>query len=100
MDETFFKPYEAQGLKVIALNSDDNDRLDVPGLEEYIDYLDVSYPVGFETSATYEAIAAVYQGSNPYPLDIIIGKDQTIRYIGREYDVDMMESIILEALAE
>jgi hypothetical protein len=100
MDEAFFQPYGAQGLSVVALNSDDRDALDVGGMEEWLQYLEVSYPVGYETSATYEALAAIYQGSNPYPLDIIVGRDQTIRYIGREYDVPTMEAIIQEALAE
>ena len=96
----FAQKYAAQGLKVIALNAYDSDALDVPGLEEYVQYLTVSYPVGIEVTGTYDALAAIYAGSNPFPIDVIIGKDQTIRYVGRELDVPTMDAIIQQALAE
>ena len=99
-DRIFAQPYAAQGLKVIALNPYDSDALDIPGLEEYLQYLTVSYPIGVETNATYDALAAIYAGSNPYPIDVIIGKDQTIRYVGRELDIPTMDAIIQQALAE
>ena len=85
---------------MIALNPHDPDALDIPYLEEYLQYIDVSYYVGVETNDTYGAFTAVYAGSNPYPLDIIVGRDQTIRYIGRELDTPTMEAILLDALAE
>jgi hypothetical protein len=100
LESAFFAPYASQGLSVIALNPYDPDALNVGGLEEYLTYLDVAYPVGVETNATYDAFALMYQGSNPYPIDIIVGRDQTIRYIGRELDIPAMEAIIQEALAE
>lgn len=99
-DSAFVTPYASQGLSVVGLNPYDSDALDIGGLEEYLQYLDVSYPIGIETNGTYDALTAIYQGSNPYPLDIIVGRDQTIRYIGRELDIPAMELVIQQALAE
>ncbi|HMV67440.1 MAG TPA: hypothetical protein PKA64_11365 [Myxococcota bacterium] len=100
MDQTFAIPYASQGLSVVALDAYDSDALDVPGLEDYISYLDVSYKLGIETTSTYEALSAIYEGSNPYPLDIVVGRDGTIRYIGREYDAPTLLTVIEAALAE
>jgi len=99
-DDVFVTPYASQGLTVVALNPYDPDALNVGGVAEYLSYLDVSYRTGIETNGTYDAFTAIYQGSNPYPLDIIVGRDQTIRYIGRELDIPAMDAIIQEALAE
>jgi len=100
MDRTFYQPYAHMGLTVVALNPNRPDHADIPYLEEYLSYLDVTFPVGIETNGTYAALTAIYAGSNPYPLDIIVGRDQTIRYIGRELDTPTMEAILLDALAE
>ena len=99
MDLSFNQPYASQGLTVVALDADNVDALNVPGLEEYVSYLNVGYATGVETDTTYDELAAAYQGSNPFPLDVVVNRDQTIAYLSREYDAIALDEAIQEALA-
>jgi hypothetical protein len=94
--------YGDQGLKVIAIDSDDLDTSDIPGLTEYVNWLGVTIPVATEVTGqgTYAEITADYEGSNPFPVNIIIDKQGIIRYIAREYDPFTMDAIVQELLAE
>lgn len=100
METAFHQKYLDQGLYTVALDPDDGDAEDVGGLSEYVSYLEVSYPVGIETNATYDQIEGIHDGGNPFPVDVIIDKNGIIRYIAREYDPATMESVIQELLAE
>lgn len=74
----------------------------IPGLTEYVEWLDVTFPVATEVTGegTYAEITANYEGSNPFPVNILIDKQGTIRYIAREYDPFTMHNIVQELLAE
>lgn len=101
MQTTFYEPFAAQGMKVVALDADAEDIANFPVVQEYADWLGPpTYPVGIETSLNYSTFASAYEGSNPFPIDVIVGKDGTIRYISREYDSVEMLGIVPELLAE
>jgi len=100
MQLSFADKYAAQGLNVVALDPDTDDIGLFAELQDYVAYLGPTYPVGIETSLNYSPISSIYSGANPFPVDIIVGKDGTIRYIAREYDPVTMDTIIQEALAE
>jgi hypothetical protein len=74
----------------------------VEALPAYVEALDVSYPIGMEdpSTKTYEALAKNFKGLNPFPVDVIVGKDGRIAYIGREYDAAKMEAVIEAELAK
>lgn len=91
--------YKDQGLKVIALDASANDIPYPAQVAEYVDYLGPTYPAGIESQTfTYTSFASYYEGSNPFPIDIIIDKSGNIQYISREYDMATMEAIILGLL--
>lgn len=48
----------------------------------------VTYPIGLEDpeTPTYKALVKNFKGLNPYPVDVVIGKDGKIAHIAREYD--------------
>jgi hypothetical protein len=103
MQANFADKYGSQGLQVVALDPDSDDMLLGPELTDYVNYLGPpTYPVGTEdpTTPTYNTLAATYLGSNPFPMDIIVGKDGTIRYIAREYDPQAMDALMPALLAE
>lgn len=71
-------------------------------VEDYCQSLGLTYDVGLEddTTATYDALAANFEGLNPFPLTVLVGRDGVIRYIAREYDGEALTPVIEEALAE
>jgi hypothetical protein len=103
MDVNFWQKYQADGLKVIAIDSNALDVADVPGLTAYVDWLGPpSFPIATEASGqgTYSLFSQTYEGSNPFPVDIIIDKSGIIRYIAREYDPMAMDEMVQQLLAE
>lgn len=102
MQSSFYDQYASQGLQVVALDPDTDDIAQYTNVVDYVSYLgNLTYPVGIESvSSNYAAIAAAYQGSNPFPVDILVGKDGTVRYIAREYDPQSIGEMIPDLLAE
>ncbi|MEQ1570299.1 MAG: hypothetical protein ABMA64_31985 [Myxococcota bacterium] len=101
MQSSFVDVFGGQGLQVVALDPDADDIANFPAVVDYVNFLGpLTYPVGIETSFNYAPIAATYEGSNPFPIDILVGKDGTIRYIAREYDPQAMLELIPALLAE
>ena len=74
----------------------------IGGVTDFVESLGVTYDIGLEsvTTPTYEALAANYEGLNPFPLTVVVGKDGKILYVTREYDADALEVQIQAALAE
>lgn len=100
LQERFVDVYGPQGLVAVALNPRE-------GLEEigkvqgWADAVSVDYPLGIESPATtYQAVVENFTGPNPFPVDVIVGKDGTVRYAAHEYDPDAMQAVIEAALAE
>jgi hypothetical protein len=52
------------------------------------------------STQTYSALTQNYKGSNPFPVDVVIGKDGVITYIAREYDPDGITAAVEAALAK
>lgn len=76
--------------------------VDAEVLQAYASALHVSYPVGMEDpeTKTYEALAKNFKGLNPFPVDVVVGKDGNIAYVGREYDPDRIQAVIEAELAK
>lgn len=99
MEDRFWKPYKDKGLVVIAVDANGDDPA---GLASYVASRHVTYPVGLEdpTTKTYAAIVQNYKGLNPFPVDVVVGKDGIITYIAREYDPPAMQAAVEAALAK
>jgi hypothetical protein len=94
--------YGPQGLVAIAIDNDAQDILFPESIAAFTANQGVDYQVAAQDTSTltYEAIAATYAGSNPYPVDILIDKQGIMRYIAREYDPVALEAMVIELLAE
>lgn len=85
---------------MVALNPRESPD-DIAGVEAYVDALQVTFNVGMESPATtYLAAVSNFQGPNPFPLAIVVGRDGVIRYIAKESDPDAIGTAIEQALAE
>ena len=86
-------------VEVIAINAN-GDPMD--GVQRFVSNLHVTYPVGLEdpSTKTYAALVQNYKGSNPFPVDVVIGKDGLITYIAREYDPDGIIAAVEAALVK
>jgi len=86
-------------VEVIAINAN-GDAMD--GVQRFVSHLPVTYPVGLEdpSTKTYSALTRNYKGSNPFPVDVVIGKDGIITYIAREYDPHGIIAAVEAALAK
>jgi hypothetical protein len=71
------------------------------GLQQYLSHIPQTYPIGLEdpSTKTYAALTAVYKGLNPYPVDVVLDRDGTVVYVGREYDPQTIKQTIDKLLA-
>ncbi|MEZ4238897.1 MAG: redoxin domain-containing protein [Myxococcota bacterium] len=103
IQEQFVDEYGSQGLNVIALDPDADDHENIDLVRAFVQNQGVSFPIAVEDSTvtpTYATIEAVYDGANPYPVDILIDKQGIIRYVSREYDPTGLHGLIPQLLAE
>lgn len=100
VEERFWQSYRDKGLEIVALNPrETTDK--IGDVQAYCENLVVSFPLGIEEPAsTYAAVTTNFVGPNPFPVDVIVGKDGTVRYASHEYDPDAMTAVIEELLAE
>ena len=73
---------------------------DMAGLQKFGHKLKVTYPAGLEISANYVPFTKAFQGLNPFPVDIVVGKDGKIAYVAREYDPAGIAAAIKAELAK
>ena len=107
LEERFWKKYEDSGLTVIGIDpggrggtSGGASTDDIAGVQRYCQNLKVTYPIGLEMTANYVPFTQAFKGLNPFPVDVVVGKDGKIAYIGREYDPDRLTAVIEEELSK
>ncbi|KYF85325.1 alkyl hydroperoxide reductase [Sorangium cellulosum] len=99
-EERFWRKYKDQGLQIVALNPREPVE-QIGQVQAYCDNIEITFPVGLEeTASTYAAVTSSFPGPNPFPVDVIVGKDGIVRYASHEYDPDAMTAVIEQALAE
>ena len=98
LETRFWQKYKERGLVMVALNAHDaTERMGE--VDQYVDNLRVTFPLGLEQTRTYAALTQNFAGLNPFPLDVVVGKDGKIAYIAREYDPDALIEVIEKLLA-
>ena len=102
IQQQFVDPYAAADLTAIAIDPDSQDYEDIAAVAGFVANQGVEYPVAVQDPAypTYSTIEGVYDGANPYPVDVLVDKAGIIRYVAREYDPVTMGAVIEELLAE
>ena len=99
VEARFWRKYRGRGLEVVSLNAHDGmDR--IGEVDQYVNHLRLTFPLGLEQSTTYRRLTQNFAGTNPFPVDVIVGKDGRIAYVAREYDPDAMTEIIERLLAD
>lgn len=99
VEERFWQRYRDDGLAVVALNAHD-DVASIGEVEQYCEYLKLTFTLGLEQSETYEGLTQNFAGLNPFPVDVLVDKAGMIRYVAREYDPDALTAMIDLLLAE
>lgn len=101
LEQRFWKKYRDQGLVVVGIDPGGRGGItggestdDMAGVQKFSQNLKVTYPIGLETSANYVPFTQAFKGLNPFPVDIVVGKDGKIAYIAREYDPDGLAAAI------
>ena len=72
------------------------------GVQKFVKNLGMTCPLGLEEVATptYTAITANYTGSNPFPVNVVVGRGGLIQYIARDYYPDALLNVIDAVLAK
>jgi peroxiredoxin len=99
LEARFWQKYKDRGLVMVALNAHDTEER-VGEVHQYADNIRVTFPLGLEKTRTYAALTQNFAGLNPFPVDVIVGKDGKIAYIAREYDPDALVKTIDKLLKE
>ena len=84
---------------MISLNAHDTTER-MGEVDQYADHLRVTFPLGLEQTRTYAALTQNFAGLNPFPVDVVVGKDGRIEYIAREYDPEALVQVIEKLLAQ
>jgi peroxiredoxin len=95
-----FERFESEGVVMVGIDPDEDDYTQIPELQNFCDSLGLTFPIGVEETMSYEAFTGAFEGTNPYPVDVIVDKQGIIRYVAREYDPAAMEAVIEQLLAE
>jgi hypothetical protein len=103
LERRFWRKYRDRGVEIVAVDSHDNTvEGGMEGVRDYAGRFGNTHPVGLESpnTPTYAALVRNYRGANPFPVDVVVGRDGLITYIAREYDPDRLEAAIEAALGE
>ncbi len=85
-------------MAVVALDAHD-DWEEIAKLRRYQAALGLRIPVGLEETGTYQELTRAFEGINPFPVNVIVGKDGRIVYVAREYDAQTIHRIVERELA-
>jgi peroxiredoxin len=99
LEARFWQKYKDRGLVMVSLNAHDADER-TGEVHQYADNIRVTFPLGLEQTQAYAALTRNFVGFNPFPVDVVVGKDGKIAYIAREYDPDALVKIIEKLLAQ
>lgn len=75
---------------MIAINTAEQ----IPTVEQIVDELNLTMPVGLGTWANYHQFGRDELGFTPFPLDFIIDQEGIIRYKQTAYDPQLMQDVI------
>jgi peroxiredoxin/glutamine cyclotransferase len=99
LEARFWQKYKDRGLVMVSLNAHDAEER-VGEVLQYADNIRVTFPLGLEKTRTYAALTQNFVGFNPFPVDVVVGKDGRIAHIAREYDPDALVEVIDKLLAK
>lgn len=91
--------YKDRDLVVVAIDPNGDDPA---GVKAFVAHSGATYPIGLESpeTPTYKGFTQNFKGLNPYPVDLVVGKDGKVAYVSREFDPGAMQQAIEAELAK
>ncbi len=95
IDATIWQQYADQGVLVYGIHPGDPPE----AVADFIEQTGITFPVLADEGTLYDFVFPPGVGY-PYPRDIVIGKDLTVRSIKNSFNVTEMDALIQALLAE
>ncbi len=95
IDAAIWKKYEDQGVLVYGIHPNESPQQ----LEAFLEQTGISFPVLADVNSKNQFAFPPGVGY-PYPRDVVIGKDLTVRSIKNSFNVPEMEGLIQQLLLE
>lgn len=93
--EELWKKYEGQGVLVYGVHRGED-----PGLlAAFVEQTGVTYPIR-QDQGTLGLLSFPPGVGYPFPKDVVIGKDLTIRSIKASFNVEEMDALVSQLIAE
>jgi hypothetical protein len=95
VDANIWQKYRDQGVLVYGLHPGDDAAL----VAAFVEQTGISYPV-VNSQGTLGKFAFPPGVGYPYPRDVVIGKDLRVRSISNSFNVDDMDTLVQQLLAQ
>jgi hypothetical protein len=96
LDASIWSKYRGKGVLVFGLHPNEP----AQQLNDFVKQTGISYPVLADRNSTLSKFAFPSGVGYPYPRDVIVGKDLTVRAIRNSFNVREVESLVQKLLAE
>ncbi len=96
IESAIFQKYKDQGLLAYGLHNGES----AAALADFIEQTGITYPIVLDASFTKGQFDFAPGVGYPYPRDVVIGKDGTVRSIKTSFDIGEMDALVQELLAE
>ena len=99
LQSRFHEPYAADGLVVWGLHAMEVNGVTDAAIEAFGQEHGVAFPLMRDSAGTY---FGYLHGDwhSPFPLDVVIDRQGTVRYVDTRFVPDALEQVIQELLAE
>ncbi len=102
IEPAFWQAYRDAGLQVVGVNPGGIVGGDTPEImRNFREQTGSTFPMGWATGTSYfDLLPSGGEGLSPFPLDVVIDQDGRIAYVSREYEPDVLESVIAGLLSQ
>ena len=96
LEATIHQRYADQGVRVFALHRGES----VGQLQAFVEQTGITFPVVEDEPGTLGDLDFAGGVGYPYPRDVVVGKDLTIRSIRNSFNAEEMDALVQRLLAE
>lgn len=96
IEAEIWKKFKNRGVLVYGIHRGENPSL----LQDFVEQTGVTYPIVADSGSTLNTLAFPAGVGYPYPRDVVIGKDLTVRSIKNSFNAAEMQTLVENLLAE
>ena len=96
LEATIHQRYADQGVRVFAVHRGEN----VEQLAAFVEQTGITFPLIEDERNTLGDLDFADGVGYPYPRDVVVGKDLTIRSIRNSFSAEEMDALVVRLLAE